>query len=888
MSIAPGSKLGVYEVLAPLGAGAMGEVWRARDTRLSREVALKVLPESLSMDRDRLSRFEREAQVLASLNHPNIAAIYGVEETSGATALVLELVEGPTLAQRISQGPLPPDEAVTIARQIAEALEFAHERGVVHRDLKPANVKLSPDGRVKVLDFGLAKAMSVDTATRSDSAISPTVTSLGTIAGVVLGTAAYMAPEQARGANVDRRADIWSFGAVLWEMLTGKRTFEGDTVSDTLASVLRAPIEWKDLPAATPRGVVRLLERCLERDAKKRLRDIGEARIALETLGSEPDAAPASTAAAPAARRSAFTNVLWAVAAIVVALSAVAIVGFLRKPAAEQPVTRFQVAPDAKLTNVSWPRISPDGRMLAFLGRDGSGKSMIWIRPFDAFAAYPLADTEGAGRPFWSPDSRYVGFIVGRSQLKKAPTAGGPAQLISEVEGGADGAWGANGDILFDGRATDSIRRVSASGGTATQATHPDASKGEAGHAWPFFLPDGRHFLFLAMAKRVGDKASIQVASLDKPGSTTVTSSDSRAEYANGYLLYVLQGTLVARRFDPDKLQASGEPIPLVEHVSVDVNDTASFSASTNGVLTFMQGESTVASQLVWLDRTGRELGKIGEPGPYFDLALSPDGTRLAYGFAEKSGAQDIWVRDLKRDVSSRLTFNPRNESWPVWSPDGRRIVYCTDRTGHQSLMSRDASGAGTERPVFGMDDAEVLPTDWSPDGHRLALSVVPASRRADLKMLSMDGAPQVSDYLVTDAGESGAHFSPDGRFVAYTSNESGTPEVYVQTFPVGGGKWQISNGGGGQAWWRGDGKELFFVSPDDTLSAVPVETRVAFEPGIPKPVFKRKLARGGVVRNRWCPSPDGQRFVVNAALEAGNAVPISVVLNWPATLAQK
>jgi eukaryotic-like serine/threonine-protein kinase len=885
MSIAPGSRLGVYEVLSPLGAGAMGEVWRARDTRLSREVALKVLPESLSRDHDRLQRFEREAQVLASLNHPNIAAIYGVEEATGATALVLELVEGPTLDERIKQGRLPADEAVAIARQIAEALEFAHERGVVHRDLKPANVKLSPDGRVKVLDFGLAKAMAADVSGRSDSAISPTVTSLGTIAGVVLGTAAYMAPEQARGSSVDRRADIWSFGAVLWEMLTGKRAFEGDTVSDTLASVLRAPIEWKDLPPATPRGVVRLLERCLERDSKKRLRDIGEARIALETLGAEPEAA--AVAAAPSApQRSAVKTIAWAVATVVIAISAVAIVGFMRQAPLLQPVVRFQIAADAKLASMSWPRISPDGRTVAFLGRDTNGKQSIWVRPIDAFAPFQLQDTEGAARFFWSPDSRYVAYFIGRSQLKKSPVAGGPAQLIGEADGGADGSWGAGGEILFDGRATDALRRVAASGGSATQATHPDEAKGEAGHAWPFFLPDGRHYLFLAMTKRVGEKATICVGSLDKPGSTPLTPTDSRAEYANGYLLYVLQGTLVARRFDPDKLVVSGEPIPLVEKVAVDANNTASFSSSDNGVLTFVQGETAVASELVWMDRSGKELGKIGTPGPYSDVELSPDGTRLAYGFADKSGTQDIWVRDLKREVASRLTFDPRNDVWPVWSPDGRRIVFASDRGGHIALFMRDANGTGTEQPVYGSDDSEVGAIDWSQDGRRLSLDILPPSRRWDIKLLEMDGGgKQPSDYLVTDASERNGHFSPDGRYLAYMSNESGTNEVYVQTVPPGGGKWQISNGGGGQPQWRGDGKELFYLSPGDTLQAVPVAIGGTFEPGIPKALFKQSMERGNIPRNCFSPAADGQRFVVNASRDTGQSKPFSVILNWPQTL---
>jgi Tol biopolymer transport system component len=892
MPLTPGSRLGVYEVVSPLGAGAMGEVWRARDTRLSREVALKVLPASLAMDRERLQRFEREAQVLASLNHPNIASIYGVEEADGQTALVLELVEGPTLDERIAQGPLPVDDAVGIARQIAEALEYAHERGVVHRDLKPANVKLSPDGRVKVLDFGLAKAIAADPAGRSDSAISPTITSLGTVAGMVLGTAAYMAPEQARGVGVDRRADIWSFGVVLWEMLTGKRLFDDATVSDTLAAVLRAPIEWSELPPATPPGLVRLLKRCLERDHKKRLRDIGEARIALEGDGNllsqaETVGGPGSDAS-HAPKHSMLRTIVWAAAAVVVALSAVAIAGLLRKPAGEQPVMRFQVATDAKLTAMTWPRISPDGKTIAFLGRDASGKTSIWIRPLNAFTPYQLADTEGAARPFWSPDSRYVAYFVSRSQLKKAPVAGGPPQLIAEADGGADGSWGSAGEVLFDGRAVDPIRRVPASGGAATQATTPDASKGEAGHAWPYFLPDGKHFLFLAMSKRAGDKATLRVGSLDSKDSKVVGPSDSRAEYANGYILYVLQGTLVARRFELDKLEASGEPIPLAEHLSVDANDTAAFSVSNDGVLVFAQGEAAATSELVWLDRTGKELGKIGQPGPYADVALSPDDTRLAYGFAERSGAADIWVRDLKRDVASRLTFNPRNDIWPVWSPDGRRIAYSSDATTHYAILMRDASGTGNEQAVYSDDDADVGVDDWSRSGDMLAIRVLPASRRWDIKILPIGGTTKPVDYVVGESNEFAARFSPDGRYVAYVSNESGTNEVYVQTYPPSGGKWQISSGGGAQPQWRADGKELFFLSPDDTLQAVPVSTGASFEPGIPKPLFKRTIERSGLVRSRWCPTSDGQRFVLNAAREAGHSPPFAVVLNWPATLAQK
>jgi Tol biopolymer transport system component len=887
--LTPGTKFGPYEVVAALGAGAMGEVWRARDARLSRDVALKVLPESLAQDQERLQRFEREAQVLASLNHPNIAAIYGLEVSAGATALVLEIVEGPTLDERIAQGALPIDDAVTIARQIAEALEYAHERGVVHRDLKPANVKLSSDGRVKVLDFGLAKAIAPDMGGRSDSAVSPTITSLGTVAGVILGTAAYMAPEQARGSNIDRRADIWSFGVVLWEMLSGKRLFDDATVSDTLAAVLRAPIEWDGLPASTPGGVRRLLKRCLERDPKKRLRDIGEARYALEHLEEDPGATIAM-AAAPAPRRSIASTLTWLAALVVVAIATTAIAGFLKKPAVPKPVVRFMVPAAEGISEMRWPRVSPDGTMIAFQARSGNARPSIWVRPVDAFEARELQGTEGAQRHWWSPESKYIAFFIG-NQLKKVPATGGPIQLIAEGESGADGDWGSSGVILFDGRAIDPIHRVNAGGGKPELLpSKPDTAQGEAGHAWPFFLPDGKHFLFLATSNNPSKKGTIKVGSLDGAPSIPLVSATSRAEFADGYLLYVLDGTLVAQRFDTEKMGLTGEPVPLAEKVNTDANGAAAFSASRKGTLAFMTATSAGESTLVWVDRSGKELAKLGEPGLYRDLDLSPDGARLAYGLADpRAGGEDIWIRDLKRDVASRFTFGPGVELWPVWSPDGKRVVFASDKTGAVGTYEKDANGAATEREMITDPGGPVGPSSWSPDGKTLAVSFLPATRRMQIKTFSVQGPPTLVDFAVSDVAQSGAIFSPDGRYVAYSSNESGTREVYVQTMPPGGGKWQISSNGGDSAAWRADGKELFYKTLNDEFVAVAVTTGAHFEPGASKILFKRNVEKvsGASVARRWTVSADGQQFLINASHESRGA-PFAVILNWPETIADK
>jgi Tol biopolymer transport system component len=902
MALSAGTRLGAYEILAPIGAGGMGEVYRARDSKLGRDVAVKVLPAALANDADYMARFQREAQVLAALNHPNIAHIYGLEESDGGRALAMELVEGPTLEERIRQKPLALNEALGIAKQIAEALEAAHERGIVHRDLKPANVKVTPEGVVKVLDFGLAK--TADAGNTSGEAVnSPTLTMRATQAGIILGTAGYMAPEQAAGKPVDKRADIWSFGVVLSEMLTGRQMFEGETISHTLAHVLTATLDFSRLPATTPAVIRDLLRRCLDRDVKTRLQAIGEARIVIQRWLTNPMSETAVVGIAPS--RSRFG---WVVAAVVsLTLAALAFIHFREKPPVAE-VVRFQIPAPEKNHFAFGAYLSPDGYRIAFPATSQDGRTVLWIHSLDSLESRPLAGTEGVIDPlFWSPDSRFIGFTVSR-KLKKVDASGGPPQTVCDLpRPWRGGAWSRNGVIVF-AVAGQGLMRVSEDGGAASPLTTLDSSRQEVYHAVSSFLADGRHFVYQRFSTAV-EKSGIYLGSLDgKPeqqGSKRLVATDSSAAYAPsadaalGHLLFVREGSLIAQAFDARRLELAGEAVPITE----DLPDLGppTFSVSATDVLAYRTAVAAGISttQLTWFDRAGKMLGTIGEPGQYPTVALSPDGTRVAVsrndpqaeGRGGSRGNTDIWLYEFSRGTSARLTFDPGSDWMAVWSPDGRRIIFSSNRDGYMNLYQKVSSGAGNEEVLLKSNEAKFA-YDWSQDGRFLLYRVV-VGQKSDLWVLPLTGeGHKPMPYLQSESNAHQARFSPDSRWIAYTSAESGKSEVYVRPFPTAsGGKWMVSKGGGGQPRWRRDGKELFYISADSKMMAVEVAAASrTFQPGIPKALFAAPISGGAAITNttRYDVTADGKKFLIDSLpteTTSAQSSPITVVLNWQAGL---
>jgi Tol biopolymer transport system component len=874
MPLASGAQLGPYQILAPLGAGGMGEVYRASDAKLHREVALKVLPAAFAQDPERMARFGREAQVLAALNHPNIATIYGLEESEGIRALVMELVEGPTLAYRIGGAPIPIEEALQVARQIAEALEAAHEKGIVHRDLKPANVKITPEGNVKVLDFGLAKALAGDSA-KSDPASSPTLTMKATQAGFILGTAAYMAPEQARGVAVDKRADIWAFGVVLWEMLTGRQLFAGDNVTDILAAVVRADPDWNALPAATPAPVRRLLRRCLEKDRKKRLPDIGVARLEID----ESLTAPAE--AVPSAQPQRRSWLPWAVAGALAVVLLVFTFAWFHRAAPEAQVAKLSLTTPEKMS-LSSMAVSPDGRRLAITGADASGKTQLWVRPLDSLTVQPMAGTEGALYPFWSPDSRFIGFFAD-NKLKKMEATGGPPLTLCDAPQGRGGAWNRDGVIIFGGLQAP-ISRVSAAGGEARPLLSIDQSRQERDHRWPRFLPDGRHFLYTI--RSTSNYAGIYVGTLDSQERRRLLADVSSSDYVpsgkGGYMLFWRGGTLMGQPFDTGKQQLSGEPFPVAEAVGYSPALTlAAFAVSENGVLVHHSGQ-TGQNQLTWFDRGGKRLGTVAEVGVSLRPSLSPDEKQVVVDRVEGATSNyDIWLTELARGVSSRFTFDPTSDFQPVWSPDGSRIVFTSNRAGTFNLYQKIASGAGTDELLLKSANSK-FPNDWSLDGQFLLYDDVDPKTKGDLWVLPMSGDRKPIPFLRTEFNERSAVFSPDGKWISYDSDESGKAEVYVQSFPASGAKWQISKVGGTLPRWRRDGKELFYLAADRKLMAVEVKLGPAFQAGIPRPLFDSRMDTANV---RYTVTRDGQRFLIPTPIVEASSTPPTVVINWPAGL---
>ena len=912
-----GSRLGVYQITEQIGEGGMGQVYRATDTTLGRQVAIKVLPDAFASDPERLARFEREAKTLASLNHPYIASIYGFEKSSGLHALVMELVDGDDLSWRIARGPIPLDEALPIAKQIAEALEAAHEQGIIHRDLKPANIKLRRDGTLKVLDFGLAKTIAPTGVASPGVPESPTImTPAMTQAGTILGTARYMSPEQARGKSVDKRTDIWAFGCVLYEMMTGHLAFSGETASDAVAAILGREPDWLALPAATPENVRRLLRRCLEKDPKRRVHDIADARIELDEALA-PSFAPGyltstglpASAVTNGARANARVRLGWITAGVAVAASVAALAlvraGVFDRPVVDARVYRSsivlpegtQIPADRGSANLGPAgrfALSPDGRRLAFVARrNTTGSPLLWVRSLDADAAQSLVGTEGATYPFWSPDSRFIAFLA-QGKLKKIDVAGGATLTLCDASLGATGAWNGDDVILFTPKGGSPLYRVSASGGTPSPVTTFDTASGDTQHWFPFFLPDGRHFLYSSLGStKVGatDPGGVYVGSLDPAESRTLLLQDGyQAKYAQGHLVYLRGSTLMARPFDASRRELRGEAEPLAEQLqttSGQVTGAAgAFTVSDLGVLAYQTGAGAVSSQLTWFDRAGKPLGLLGDQADYADVELSPDAERVAVSVLDpEQGTRDLWLYDVKRGLRSRFTFDSASEFESIWSPDGDQLVFARSKAS-VDLFRKPLSGGNETALLEG--GLGKFPSDWSPNG-RFILYIAGgvAIARSDLWVLPLFGNTKPFPFLETPFIETRGRFSPDGRWVAYVSDESGQLEVYVARFPEPAEKRRVSTAGGLWPRWRRDGKEIVYVTPANTLTAATVNGAGAtFEVGAVRTLFAvRPRPMVTLGDYPYDISADGQRFLVNTLAEGAASSAISLVVNWTSGL---
>ena len=880
LSLTPGTRLGVYEVTSLIGEGGMGQVYRATDTKLKRQVAIKILPPSLAADHDRLTRFQREAEVLASLNHPNIAQIHGLEESGGGTSLVMELVEGDDLSQRLARGAIPLDEALPIARQIAEALEAAHEHGIIHRDLKPANIKIRPDGTVKVLDFGLAKAMTPAGLSSADVMNSPTLVARDTQAGMILGTAAYMAPEQARGKAVDRRADVWAFGAVLFEMLTGKRAFPGEDITDTLAAVVRAEPEWSLVPRDMSPTLVLYLQRCLHKDPKQRIGDIHDVRLALD--GALDVAAQASTAVAPTPASRA--RLPWMVAAVSVILAAALAIPAVRHLAEAPPSTPPEIRTDITTPGSGTFALSPDGRQLAFVASSG-GMQRLWLRSLSDATARPLAGTDGADDPFWSPDNRSIAFFTA-TELKRLDLAGGAPRTVASGSRFNFGTWGADDVILYSELTPPSLsllKRVSAAGG-APMPVRPLGA--EMGHYAPWFLPDGKRFLFTATGRP--DAAGIYLGTLDGSPPTRLTRDVSPGLYLprtsaslgavrdGGWLVWLRTDTLVAQRLDLATPALVGETLSVADDVEFA-------SLSSAGLMAYRTGAGSAQRQLAWFDARGSQLATVGEPGNLSAFGLSPDGKNVAMTVGGTSD-QDIWILEVTRGLRTRFTFAQGADRNPVWSPDGRSLVFASSRSGHIDLYKKSVDGTIGSEELLYADERAKQPHSWSPDGKYLLFSAIDQKTKSDLLILPMAGERKPFAFAQTEFSEAQGVFSPDGRWIAYVSDESGAADVYAAPFPGPGGKRLISTkqagvGQGGVPVWRPDGREIFYIAPDRSLMAVEVTVKgTSLEAGLPRVLFGPILAVGG--RN-YAVSADGKRFLTLIRPGRRTDAPITLIQNW-------
>jgi serine/threonine protein kinase/Tol biopolymer transport system component len=893
MSLTVGSRVGPYQVHALLGAGGMGEVYRARDTKLNRDVALKTLPERLAADPERRLRFEREAQSLAALSHPNIVTIHSVEQADGLLFLTMECVEGQPLSDLIAKGGLPLPRILALAIPLADAVSAAHDKGITHRDLKPANVMVTADGRVKVLDFGLAKLVEPSPA----EALATALPTAGVSSeGRIVGTVAYMSPEQAEGKRIDARSDIFSLGVLLYEMATGERPFTGETPVSTITSILRdTPRAITELNRALPRDLALIVRRCLAKDPEQRTQSAKDLRNQLEdlkrTLDSGELSAPATIAGMPApiahvavVRRE---RVAWSIAAITIVALVTGSVWALRRPVPTQPLVRFDVSTPAS-SDVTSFALSPDGSQLVFAAASG-GAPMLWVRRLDETTARALTGTEGALYPFWKPDGQSIGFFAD-GKLKRVDVAGGALQVLADASGGRGGAWSSDDVILFTpGNALanpdSALMRIPATGGTPTPVTHLAA--GEGSHRWPQFLPDGRRFIFFS-AFGSPDKNGVFLGALDGGEPIRLLAADGPALFAPpDTLLIVQRGVLRAVSFDPERGTITGDGLPVTDTVGTDVGiGRSAFSIANSEALAYRATGGTERRQLVWVDRTGTRRVLLGEPDDTSMASprVDPSGRRVVMPRFD-AGNRDVWVMDLVRGGWTRLTFDPAGDASPIWSADGRSVMYQSVRESPMSIFEIPASGVGDPRLV--LRDAGV-PLSTSHDGRFLLYQRQEPKTGTDLWALPLGDERKPVPLAQTTFDERGGDFSPDGRWIAYESNESGRFEIYIRSFPAEGSKWPVSTGGGTQPRWRRDGKELYYVAPDARLMAVSVAVSAdgqTVDASAPVPLFATRLASGAGFapgEQQYTVAPDG-RFLLNTVVDEASASPITVVLNWTA-----